>query len=230
MDRSIKRLCAVGGTACLYILSVMLSVRAAAQPAAVEMEAEPPASSAQLTVGVSAEEPDGVSHAGAERTPEAETQAAEAPSSPQEEAWYLDSIPLSRELQRHTYELCRELEVEYPLVLGVMYVESRFQTDALREGESADMVGVMQINSRYLPSHYKNYGVDNAYEPEDNITIGVNMLAQSIRRNGVVYGLMEYNMGIVNMRRCREEGVASTGYTEQVLAKRYEYALALRNA
>lgn len=66
--------------------------------------------------------------------------------------------------------------------------------------------------------------------PEDNITIGVNMLAQSIRRNGVVYGLMEYNMGIVNMRRCREEGVASTGYTEQVLAKRDEYALALRNA
>lgn len=228
MNRLIKRLCAVCAAACVYVLSVMLSVRAAAQPA--EAEPELPSASVQLTLEPSPEEPAISPSGGDESIPEPESEAETKGLSAQEEAWYLDSIPLSRELQRHTYELCRELEVEYPLVLGVMYVESRFQTDALREGESADMVGVMQINSRYLPSHYKNYGVDNAYEPEDNITIGVNMLAQSIRRNGVVYGLMEYNMGIVNMRRCREEGVASTGYTEQVLAKRDEYALALRNA
>ena len=144
------------------------------------------------------------------------------------EAWYLSSIPLSKELQRFTFELCESLDVSYPLVLGVMKVESDFRTGVLRKGEGADMVGIMQINSRYLPSHYKRYGVTDAYTPQDNITIGVNMLAESIGKNGVSYGLMEYNMGIVNMRKKRDAGVTSTGYTRKVTAAAAGYEQELK--
>ena len=123
---------------------------------------------------------------------------------------YLPQIDLSEELQAFTFALCEELDVSYPLVLGVMEVESRFQTDALLRTQGAEMIGLMQINSRYAPAHCAKYGVDDPYDPQDNIAIGVHLLQELTARNGEAYGLMEYNMGIVGMRRNRDKGVTET--------------------
>ncbi len=223
--KKIAGICAAWvGAATLYIASVMMSVRAEAkiqEPAAAitVYTAESQQASAPSQTG-------GTTTSVTEATPVTEVMPAAA-ASPAPDAWYLEELRLSKELQEFTYNLCTELGVPYSLVLGVMEVESGFRTDALRKGEDVEMVGLMQINSRYLPRHYERYGVDNAYEPEDNITIGVNMLAESIRKNGTVYALMEYNMGIVNMRKKRESGVTSTGYTRKVLAAQSAYAAAL---
>lgn len=226
------KLLAIGAAGVLYILSVMASVRVSAHPspvttpavsAASSEAAEAPESSSRLSLGTTAAS---TSQPASSDQTQALAAGAETQTELQEQpeaAWYLPDLPLSRELQAFTYELCQELDVPYTLVLGVMEVESYFHTDALREGATADMVGIMQINSRYLPSHYQKYGVDDAYEPKDNITIGVNMLADSIRRNGVTYALMEYNMGIVNMRKKRDSGVVSTSYTRKVLAAQEKY-------
>ncbi len=127
-----------------------------------------------------------------------------------------------------TYELCERLEISYPLVLGRDEGGKRFSHRRPAEREGADMVGIMQINSRYLASHYKRYGVTDAYTPRDNITIGVNMLAESIGKNGVHYGLMEYNMGIVNMRKKRDAGVTTTSYTRKVTAAAAGYEQELK--
>ena len=229
------KLLAIGAAGVLYILSVMASVRVSARPSPVTTPtvstasseaAEAPESAPRLSLGtMAASTSQPVLEASLAQT-QAQAAGAETQTDLQrqpEAAWYLPELPLSRELQAFTYELCEELDVPYTLVLGVMEVESYFHTDALREGRTADMVGIMQINSRYLPSHYQKYGVDNAYEPKDNITIGVNMLADSIRRNGVTYALMEYNMGIVNMRKKRESGIVSTSYTRKVLAAQEKY-------
>ena len=136
---------------------------------------------------------------------------------------YLSQIDLSEELQTFTFALCEELDVSYPLVLGVMEVESRFQTDALLRTQGAEMIGLMQINSRYAPAHCDKYGVDDPYDPQDNIAIGVHLLQELIARNGEAYGLMEYNMGIVGMRRNRDKGVTETSYTRKVLQAKQKY-------
>lgn len=200
-------------TAAAYILTAIGSSQAPVQAWPGTQAAE-----AVVSCGEEALEPE--ENPVEREAPPAEETIPEAEDDP---AWYLPDIPLSRELQAFTYELCSQKGVPYTLVLGVMYVESRFRTDALRKGGTADMVGIMQINSRYLPSHYKKYGVTNAYEPEDNITIGIGMLADFTQRSGTVYGLMEYNMGGVNMRRLREQGVTHTGYTDKVLKAKAEY-------
>lgn len=137
---------------------------------------------------------------------------------------YLPQIDLSEELQTFTFALCEELDVSYPLVLGVMEVESRFQTDALLRTKGAEMIGLMQINSRYAPAHCDKYGVDDPYDPQDNIAIGVHLLQELTARNGEAYGLMEYNMGIVGMRRNRDKGVTETSYTRKVLQAKQKYA------
>ncbi len=223
--------------ASLYIVSVLASVRVAAQtqaPPRIYTAVEPvtvpesplatqlPEKEVAASTAVASSAPSLAATSNGEAgTPLTSTVTAK------DDPWYLEEVGLSRELQQFTYELCGELEVPYSLVLGVMEVESGFRTDALRKGSGAEMVGLMQINSRYLPSHYERFQVDNAYEPQDNITIGVNMLAESIRKNGTVYALMEYNMGIVNMRKKRESGVHSTGYTRKVLAAQEKYAALL---
>lgn len=234
-----QKLLAIGAAGVLYILSVMASVRVSALPtpavvpmmsAASSESATGPSTTSRLSPGstststsISTSQPASVAFSDTEGSQAAGTGTEPEFQGKSESAWYLPGIPLSRELQAFTYELCQKLDVPYTLVLGVMEVESHFRTDALREGETADMVGIMQINSRYLPSHYQKYGVEDAYDPKDNITIGVNMLAESIRRNGVTYALMEYNMGIVNMRKKRDSGVVSTSYTRKVLEARKKY-------
>ena len=222
-----KQIAAVCAAAALYIFTVFASARVQAQPAVqVDAPETPPAhtESASLSTGASTT---AAATVPATTRPSAPSATA-PPAVPSADAWYLSSIPLSRDLQRFTYELCERLEISYPLVLGVMKVESDFRTGALRKGEGADMVGIMQINSRYLASHYKRYGVTDAYTPRDNITIGVNMLAESIGKNGVHYGLMEYNMGIVNMRKKRDAGVTTTSYTRKVTAAAAGYEQELK--
>ena len=203
-----KQIAAVCAAAALYIFTVFASARVQAQPAVqVDAPETPPAhtESAPLSTGASTTTAATVP---ATTRPSAPSATA-LPAVPPADAWYLSSI-------------------SYPLVLGVMKVESDFRTGALRKGEGADMVGIMQINSRYLASHYKRYGVTDAYTPRDNITIGVNMLAESIGKNGVHYGLMEYNMGIVNMRKKRDAGVTTTSYTRKVTAAAAGYEQELK--
>ena len=159
-----KQIAAVCAAAALYIFTVFASARVQAQPAVqVDAPETPPAhtESAPLSTGAST-----TTAATVPATTRPSAPSATAPPAvPSADAWYLSSIPLSRDLQRFTYELCERLEISYPLVLGVMKVESDFRTGALRKGEGADMVGIMQINSRYLASHYKRYGVTDAYTP-----------------------------------------------------------------
>lgn len=143
---------------------------------------------------------------------------------PESRPWLIDTIPLSAELQEFTFDLCSKLDIGYALVLGVMYVESRFE---LNPAGNRKMIGVMQLNSKYVNSFCSQYGVKSANVPKDNITIGVNLLAYKIKEYGVVNGLMAYNLGDAGMRNRLEKGNLNTTYARAIIEKQKEYQLLL---
>ncbi len=73
---------------------------------------------------------------------------------PSVEDYYYTDVPLEQAQQKLIYEICEEYEVDYPLVLGILSVESNYRTNVSHKNNngSTDM-GIAQINSYYL-DHY----------------------------------------------------------------------------
>ena len=92
---------------------------------------------------------------------------------------YHPDIPLSAELQSVFHSACAEAEVPEALVLGVMEVESRFQTDGC--------YGLMQLSPAYFPA---------CEDPADNIRAGVWHLRSLLERyRDTAAALTAYNAG-----------------------------------
>lgn len=97
---------------------------------------------------------------------------------------YHPDIPLSAELQAVFHSACAEAEVPEALVLGVMEVESRFQTDAV---SAEGCYGLMQLNPAYFPA---------CEDPADNIRAGVWHLRSLLERyQDTAAALTAYNAG-----------------------------------
>lgn len=90
--------------------------------------------------------------------------------------------------------MCDENEISYELVLAVMYLESRFDVEAVNYANSNGTrdYGLMQINSRYKDVHAENAGIDNfnVFDPYENIKVGINVLVTE-RNYWREYGMCE---------------------------------------
>lgn len=98
---------------------------------------------------------------------------------------YDESIPLDRELQTVLREACAANDVPLGLALGLIEVESAFQTDCI---SGKGCFGLFQLNQRYYPADLA---------PEENIQAGVEHLAAQLKRykGDVPAALRAYNRG-----------------------------------
>jgi len=133
---------------------------------------------------------------------------------PSEVVRYYD-VPLNRELQDHLFAVCEEYAVPAELVLAIIAVESEFNWQA--KSTTGDY-GLMQINECNLGWLGEEVGITNAYNPFQNITAGVYILAQCWA-DDLSETLMRYNCGVGGAERLRSKGVTETAYTRKVLAE-----------
>jgi len=92
-------------------------------------------------------------------------------------------VPLDRELQAVLREACEEHSVPIHLALGLIEVESRFDSDA----DNGLCYGLMQLNRRYYP---------DGLAPAENIRAGVAHLGKLLERYGdTAVALTAYNAG-----------------------------------
>lgn len=107
----------------------------------------------------------------------------------------VDDIPLSADLQAHTYEVSEKYSVPFSLLIAVMDQESDFRTSLRSSNENGTTdIGIMQINSsnkKMLKSKY-NLDIEDSY---DNIEAGAVMLADLLTRYSVEEALAAYNLG-----------------------------------
>lgn len=130
--------------------------------------------------------PTPVGQAPAQPLERANMEALEQSPAPERPPLYIyhPDIPLSAELQTVFHSACAEAEVPEALVLGVMEVESRFQTDAV---SAEGCYGLMQLNPAYFPA---------CEDPADNIRAGVWHLRSMLERyRDTAAALTVYNAG-----------------------------------
>lgn len=95
-----------------------------------------------------------------------------------------EQVPLSPELQKVLKEACELYDVPVELMLGLIEVESNFQTDA----DSGTSYGLCQINRNYAPDDMT---------PTENIQFGTDLLSRLLDRyhDNVGSALRAYNRG-----------------------------------
>lgn len=136
----------------------------------------------------------------------------ETPKEP-ESRYVIYDVPLSKELQRYTQDVCEEYGVNYPLVLAIMKQESEFRTDAI---STTGDHGIMQINAGNHEWLEGVLGITDWLDPEQNILAGVYVLSQ-IDYDDPHQILMSYNCGPSGAKNLWADGIYSTAYSRAVV-------------
>lgn len=122
------------------------------------------------------------------------------PSTEPVEDWYIESIPLDKQLQKTVFDAACENGVDYFTALGLIQVESNFQVDAVSPCGS---YGLCQLNPVWFPS---------GLSPEENVRAGMEYLGQLLEQyNGdVEAALRAFNRGY--------DDIGARGYSAAVLS------------
>ncbi len=118
--------------------------------------------------------------------------AGEDPAEPEkitlaleEQGYFRADVPLSYDLQDALHTACVRYDIDYPVALGLIEVESNFQPNIVNA--TGDCYGLCQLNVRYFPS---------GLPPEENIDHGLAYLREQIDRyRSLEAGLQAYHDG-----------------------------------
>ena len=121
-----------------------------------------------------------------------------------------NSINLSEDLQKYTYNMCQRYGVPYTTFLGLMKVESNFRAEA----KSSTGYGICQINPSNLNYLYKKLGTTDLFDPYQCIEAGTYWLSRYYNSwNSTASGeelslhaLNSYNWGEGGYRRFLNQG------------------------
>lgn len=129
------------------------------------------------------------------------------------DVYYYEDIDLPQDLQYHAYLTAKRYDVNYKDVLAIMYVESRFDEDAINTSNRNETVdyGLMQVNTVHIED--SNISVEEILCPYKNIEVGIKILADKQSRVGDGVSLyLAYNRGVSGSR-----GIESNAYSNKVL-------------
>ena len=130
----------------------------------------------------------------------------------------LYDVPLSADLQEHIKGLCEDYGVDMPLVLAIIGQESNYRPDAV--GDNGNSLGLMQIQPRWHQARMDDLGVTDLLDPYQNVTVGIDLLAELISENkGTEWAVTAYNAGVGTADYNNAIGTR-TEYTESVMMLR----------
>jgi len=129
-------------------------------------------------------------------------------------------VKLDYDLQSYIYELCNEYQLSYSLVISIIWRESMFDSTAYNN----NCKGLMQINEPIHKNRMKRLGVNNLYNPYQNVLVGIDYLSQLFNTygNDIHFVLMVYNGGESYAKRLYKNGFYSTQYSRWIVNKTNE--------
>lgn len=139
------------------------------------------------------------------------------------------NLPLSTELQAYTFYTCLDYDIDYELVLAIMWTESNYTPSAI---SSTDDYGLMQINiinHKWLADAlgFESSSTDTYLDPEYNIQAGVYLLSMMMTKYKTESkAIMAYSLGETGAARLWTNGIYTSSYVEKVL---YRKSLILKN-
>lgn len=129
-------------------------------------------------------------------------------------------VPLSEEVQNHIFTVCDSYGIDSALVIAIIERESNFTIDSV--GDEGRSFGLMQINKQWHEKRMEELGVTDLFDPCQNITVGVNYLAELREQgNNLHWLLMAYNGGASYADEMMTQGLVSD-YALEVLMRSKE--------
>ena len=147
------------------------------------------------------------------------TQEPTATPTPEPAARIYD-IPLAKELQEYTFNLCQENNLDYEFTLAVMEQESDYQEKAISKTNDYGIMQINKINHEWLS---EELGIDDFLDAEQNILAGVKMLSDLITKYEDPHkALMAYNAGEAGAKKHWDKGTTTSGYSREVMTRTEE--------
>jgi soluble lytic murein transglycosylase-like protein len=120
--------------------------------------------------------------------------------------------PLSR-LVKEAWTLGERAGIDPTLILAVAAIESSFNPFAQ---STAGAQGLMQVMTRVHTERFEPFGGSHAaFDPVTNLRVGVQILAENLRRTGDIETALRWYVGAANLP-------SDGGYVARVLGERYK--------
>lgn len=138
-------------------------------------------------------------------------------SAPVEEAKpLLFNVDLSEDVQLHIIHLCEERHIDPAVIIAMIERESGFQTDVV--GDNGQSFGLMQIQPRWHYQRMLDLGCTDLLDPIQNVTVGIDLLAELLENRGIEWALTAYNSGTAYANE-----VGCNNYAAAVMARVGEF-------
>ena len=118
-----------------------------------------------------------------------------------------DPVPVVQlETNSHIDKMAKRYGLNPQIIKALIEEESGWLSSA--EGDNGNSVGLMQIQERWHRERMKRLGVTNLYNPEQNITVGCDILSELLNKYGNYKdALSVYNSGNIHDGKQYAEGI-----------------------
>ncbi len=135
-------------------------------------------------------------------------------------------INLSDDEQEFLYILSKDYDLSYPLLLGLIELESNFNKDEISDTNDYGLMQINEVNHDWLKA---NLGFEDIMSPYNNMRSGVFILSQlSSKYDSEDEFLMAYNMGEAGAKRLWDKGIKTSKYSEKVISNKLRYERLLK--
>ena len=127
------------------------------------------------------------------------------------------NVNLDKDLQKYIISLCEENSIDPSIIIAMAWVESGHRVNAI--GDSGNSLGLLQIMPRWNYNRMKRLECDDLLDPYQNITVGVDILAEKLNRFGdISMALMAYNAGDSGANKhWFSKGIYTNKYSQKVM-------------
>ena len=143
----------------------------------------------------------------------------EPPTAETEPVAKLYEVPLSEDLQNYIISLCEERNIDPAIIMAMIWKESKFNTWS--GGDGGESLGLMQIQPKWHSGLMASLGCTDLYDPYQNVTVGINILASHLDRydGNVGMALTSYNAGATGAyNHYFSKGIYASKYAKSVMA------------
>ena len=109
------------------------------------------------------------------------------------EAMTFFPVPLDHDLQAHIIRTCEDNGIDPAVVVAMIATESNFKPGAI--GDGGESYGLMQIHPKWHGERMERLGVTDLLNPEQNVTVGMDYLAELLEKYSLESALTAYNSG-----------------------------------
>lgn len=131
------------------------------------------------------------------------------------------NIPLTDELQEYTFGLCKENDLDYEMVLAMMDRESSYKEKMISNTNDYGLMQINKVNHGWLK---ERLAINDFLDAEQNILAGIYMLTDLTHRYDDPHQvLMAYNAGETGAKKLWEQGITTSEYSREVIARAKEF-------